>query len=196
MSFAMRSAAPELRLWPVTRWITAGSTWLVLVVALVGTTRVLAHPLNAGLGTADAWWGLPTIGVAALLASLTIGSYVRPTPGAEATMCDLRWPVFGLGATILAVGSPTTGPFAGFLVGPEGSGAHFARLALALAAVGILLWGLIDRLSHERAARRATELDDEAGIVCTTCRPLFPPAHHARARDIAPVQNTTGHRHE
>ena len=125
------------------------------------------------------------IGVAALLAALTIASYVRPTPGAEATMCDLRWPSFGLGAMLLAVGSPTTGPFPGFLAGPEGSVAHFARLALALAAVGILLWGLAERRSHERAARQATELDDEAGIVCTTCPPIFPPARHAHAQDLA-----------
>lgn len=196
VSFAMMSAVRELRLWPMTRWITAGAAWLVLLVALVGTTRVLAPPLNTGLGTTDASWGLPMIGVAALLAALTVASYVRPTPGAEATMCDLRWPVFGLGATVLAVGSPTTGPFPGFLDGPEGSVAHFARLALAMAALGILLWGLIDRLRQERAARQATELDDKAGIACTTCRPIFPAARHARARDIATGPNTTGHRHE
>lgn len=185
MTFALRNAVAEVRLWPLARWITAGSAWLVLFVTLVPTTRILAQPVNAGPGTSNAWWGLPTIGVAALLAALTIASYIRPTPGAEATMCDLRWPIFGLGAVLLAIGSPTTGPFPGFLAGPEGSVAYFTRLALALAAVGILLWGLAERLSHERAARQVTELDDEAGIVCTTCRPIFSLARHAHAQNPA-----------
>lgn len=156
----------DLRTWPARRGaITAGVaivaiTGLVLTSGLVGVTA-------GGVAFSGAWWSIPAVVVGSVLVGLIIASYVGTPIGADATLCDTRWPSFGLIALFLATDSRTVAPI---LTG-------VTRPVVAAAALVLLVWALRERLASESKAtarlNRASvgEIDGE---VCATCRPLFP----------------------
>lgn len=157
----------QLRSWQRPRLAAAGIAAVAAAVTLVSLNGMTA-------GTGATWW---TVGVAAagsLLTGLLVGSFVRAPIGAEATVCDTRWPVFGL--TGLVIGT-STGPAS--LAAQLFTGAAPAVLAgviqpaFALLSFALLGWALRERLELERKVV-APSPEGDGGEVCTTCRPLFP----------------------
>jgi heme A synthase len=104
------------------------------------------------------------------LVGLVVASYFDAPIGADATLCDVRWPVLGLISLYLSTDLRTAVPMLDGV----------ARPIVALAAIALLVWALLERLGSESRAvakrdRSVTAGDDvEDGEVCTTCRPLFP----------------------
>lgn len=142
----------------------AATAAAAVVVSLNGMTAVAGAP----------WWNIAIIAAGSILAGLVVGSYVGAPIGAEATVCDTRWPVLGLTALVIAT-STGQGSMAAHLF----TGAARAVLAgviqpaFALLALALLGWALRERLELERNAVSAST-DGDTGGVSTTCRPLFP----------------------
>lgn len=134
-------ATRELRRWPRIRWLVAAVTVIAVLAGMVVASDFLQTPagLTTGLGFEVPWWAYPTVGVGAVLTGMIVAGYIRTPVGAEATFCDLRWPLFGLTGIALATGSRDAGStFAGLLVGPPGSLADLARLAVGVASIILL----------------------------------------------------------
>lgn len=152
----LRRLIAELRRWPAVRWATA-SVGAVLSAGLL----VLASALPLAGADAATLWSLAAVAAGSALIGLIVASYLRTPIGADATLCDLRWPVIGLLALHAATDLRSAEPI---LVGA-------VRPVVAIATIALLLWALRERLESER---RVTDADAEAsGEVCTTCRPLF-----------------------
>ncbi|GAA4378546.1 hypothetical protein [Agromyces bauzanensis] len=160
----------ELRSWPRSRgWIVAGAA--AGAAALLVTTGGLVTSASSA-----PWWAWPVIAAGALLFGLVVATFRGAPAGAEPVVCDLRWPVLGFVGLSLATEQVSAVPMIDPLVRP----------AFALAALALLVHGLIDRMSRERrmiAERRRLEAGGESieGLTCTTCRPLFPARRSAAA---------------
>ncbi|GAC1459013.1 MAG: hypothetical protein PVSMB10_16630 [Pseudarthrobacter sp.] len=160
---SLRGDWGQLRRW---RWSRAAA-------AGIAAAGVLS--LNAMMSVTGApSWNVVIVAAGSLLAGLVAGSYIGAPIGAEATLCDTRWPLLGL--TGLVIGTSTgQGTLAAHLftgAAPEVL-AGVIQPAFALLSVALLGWALRERLELERkAVSAATEAD--AGDACTTCRPLFP----------------------
>ena len=155
----------DLRIWPIRRWaITAG----IASVAIAGLAlaSALVAVTGGNLTFPGDWWAIPAVVVCSILTGLVIASYFGTPIGADATLCDTRWPTLGLIAIFLATDSRTVAPI---LTGAT-------RPVVAVAALVLLIWALRERLMGERrATARPTRESPDAisGEVCTTCRPLF-----------------------
>ena len=118
------------------------------------------------------WFTVAATALGASLIGLIVASYVGTPIGADATLCDTRWPALGLIALYLTTEVRSLDPIV--------SGA--ARPVLAAAALTLLIWALRERLVSERRATTRRESSESAeGEVCTTCTPLFP-----RSRKVGP----------
>ncbi|HSO01028.1 MAG TPA: hypothetical protein VLS46_00775 [Gaiellaceae bacterium] len=159
--------AAGLRRWPAVRWAAALAVAVLsaglLVISSGLASALVGAPTGAGVGAdAGTLWPFAAVAAGSALIGLIAASYLRTPIGADATLCDLRWPALGLLALHVATDLRSAEPL---LVGAT-------RPVVALAAVALLLWALRERLASER---RATDSDAEAsGETCTTCRPLFP----------------------
>jgi hypothetical protein len=153
----------DVRGWPARRWLIAA-----LVALLASVTLILGGGLFPDRVVAGAvvfmpgWWTLPAILLASVLSGLVVATYFSTPIGADATMCDTRWPSLGLIATYLATETRSLDPIL--------SGA--VRPLFALSALALLIWALRERLDSEYNTTRSDSSAD--GEVCTTCRPLFP----------------------
>lgn len=161
----------DLRAWPLRRRAIAIAVAVVAFAAVVAVAG-LASPLIAPVPMAGpagspgiAWLSLAAAAVAAGLAGLVVASYAGTPIGADATLCDTRWPVLGLVAMTLATDIRSAEPL---LTGA-------VRPVVALAAVALLAWALRERLASERRATEPASGDAATadGEACTTCRPLF-----------------------
>ncbi len=156
-----------LRSWQRTRLTAAGIGAAAAAAAVVSVNGMLS-------ATAVPWWSLAFLAAGAVLTGLILGSYVRAPIGAEATLCDVRWPVIGLIGLVLAT---STGP--GTLATHLFAGAAPWVLAgviqpvFALLALSLLAWALRERLRLERWAMAPPGEGDPTGD-CPSCRPLFP----------------------
>ncbi|POH72470.1 hypothetical protein [Arthrobacter glacialis] len=120
------------------------------------------------------WWSVVIVAAGSLLTGLVAGSYIRAPIGAEATLCDTRWPVLGLTALVIATSTGRRTPAAHLFTGAAPAVlAGAIQPAFALLSLALLGWALRERLELERRAVSATTGGD-AGDACTTCRPLFP----------------------
>jgi len=147
----------DLRSWSLRRWLIALAIAAVVFAALV---------LSAGFLSAagpSVWWTIPVTAVGSALIGLIVSSYLGTPIGADATMCDTRWPILGLIALYLTTEVHSLEPIFSGIVRP----------ALAAAAVALLIWALHERLSSERKATRAAANGSADGEVCATCRPIF-----------------------
>jgi len=158
----------DLRTWSVRRWAIA-----LGVATIVGAGLILASGLvditSVGLALTGEWWAVAAAGIGSILIGLVISSYVATPIGADATLCDTRWPTLGGIALFLATDTRSVEPL---LTG-------MTRPVVAVAALVLLVWALRERLLSERRATRRLDraLSDEIdGEVCATCRPLFPRA--------------------
>ena len=169
----------DLRAWTPRRWLIASAV-------AAGVFMVLAlgfAPIAGGAGSVS--WG--TVSVAALGASLIgliVASYIGTPVGADATLCDARWPALGLLALYLATEIRSLDPV---VIGA-------ARPVLIAAALTLLVWALRERLASERRATTRRESSESAeGEVCTTCTPLFPRSRKVLLEPITlPPSSRTG----
>lgn len=156
----------DLRVWPARRRVIAGGVAIAAFAALIlasGTVGVV----GGAIAVLGAWWSIPAVAVGSVLIGLVVASYFGTGIGADATLCDTRWPVFGFIALLLATDARTAVPI---LTG-------ITRPVVAVAAIALLVWALRARLSTERRAqaRLSRESEDQPdGETCLTCRPLFP----------------------
>jgi hypothetical protein len=149
---------------------------MIVAAVAVGAFITLAtgYASIAG-GAGDAlWWTVAATALGASLIGLIVASYIGTPIGAEATLCDARWPALGLIALYLTTEVRSLDPVV--------SGA--ARPVLATAALTLLIWALRERLASERRATTRNESSTE-GEACTTCTPLF-----LRSRKVTPEPTT------
>lgn len=148
----------DLRAWPTRHRLIAAA-----VAAAAFALLLVASGLVAGAPAAAPWWNYALAAVGSGLIGLVVGSYIDAPIGAEATLCDTRWPTLGLIALYLATDIRSVEPVLTGVVRP----------VVALAAIALLAWALRERLVSEHQA--TADAGTEDGAACTTCRPLFPP---------------------
>ncbi|MEO6200496.1 MAG: hypothetical protein ABIX44_04950 [Cryobacterium sp.] len=149
----------DLRTWQASRRRIATGVALAAFALLVLASGIV-NVADGALSLPGPWWASAAAAAGAILIGLIGASYVGTPIGADATLCDTRWPVLGLIALYLASDLRTAVPL---ITG-------IARPAITIAAIALLVWALLERLRSERRA----VADD--GEVCTTCRPVFPRA--------------------
>ncbi|TFC80099.1 hypothetical protein E3O45_02900 [Cryobacterium sp. TMS1-20-1] len=160
----------DLQTWSTRRWIIAAPVAAAAFIAFVTGYAPRADDADGAL-----WWTVAATALGASLIGLIVASYIGTPIGADATLCDTRWPALGLIALYLTTEVRSLDPIV--------SGA--ARPVLAAAALALLIWALRERLVSERRATTRRELSESAeGEVCTTCTPLFP---HSRKVDPRPI---------
>ena len=172
---ALRRTLSQLRGWPRMRWGVAAGVTAVALVGLIAVTG-FSWPSGSGQVGVLTWWGYPLVLVGAALASLIVASYLGSPIGAEATVCDTRWPVLGLGGVALGAASPASPAFLSNVFSANADSlAGLTQPVIGLAALALLSWALAQRLGQERtvATSAESEADHLAGSTCTTCRPLF-----------------------
>ncbi len=147
------------------------------LIAAAAAAAVLVSSNIGGWATGAIWFALPVITAGSLLAGLIVGSYVHAPIGAEATLCDTRWPLLGL-AGLAAATTPGPDSLIAYLfswAAPALLGAVI-QPAIALASVALLGWALRVRLDLERTVLApAADGTTPGTAVCPTCRPLFRP---------------------
>jgi len=157
----------QLRDWQWSRVAAAAVAAATAAAVVVATNGMMTE-------TDATWWSFVILAAGSLLTGLVVGSYIGAPIGAEAALCDIRWPVLGLTGLVLAT-STGQGTLAAHLF----AGATPAVLAgviqpvFALLSVALSGWALRERLELERKAV-SPSADGETSDVCITCRPLFP----------------------
>jgi hypothetical protein len=150
----------DLALWSRRRWLVAGA----VAVVSVGGLLLAASMLSSVPGLTAPWWAFAAVTAGGILLGLLAAGYLEAPIGAEATVCDLRWPVLGLAGLYLASDARALVPTLSAGVRP----------VVALAALALLAWALAERMRGERRALAAAD-----GDTCSTCRPLFPTRVHS-----------------
>ena len=150
-------AFAHLRTWPRRRWLIALGIAVAVFIGLALTAGWVSAAVPA------AWWTVPATVAGSALIGLIVSSYLGTPIGADATLCDTRWPVLGLIALYLTTEIHSLEPVFSGMVRP----------ALAAVAVALLIWALYERLDSEQKASRAAMNGSADGETCTTCRPLF-----------------------
>ncbi|MHB1172079.1 MAG: hypothetical protein ACYCZY_06235 [Lacisediminihabitans sp.] len=170
-----RTMLAEFQGWSDRRWRVAVGIAVLVLAGLVAASGIVTFT-NGVPGFPGSWWIYTVTVVGAGAIGLVVASYIEAPIGAEATLCDVRWPGVSLIALYLATDLRTAAPILG----------DMARPAVAVAALAVLTWALIERLGRERraVARRAQQDtacltsdatgDVDTGAECSTCRPLFP----------------------
>lgn len=148
----------DLALWSGRRWLVATA----VAGVSVGGLLLAASMLSGAPALAAPWWAFLAVAAGGILLGLLAAGYLEAPIGAEATVCDLRWPVLGLVGLYLASDAAALVPTLSAEVRP----------AVAVAALAVLAWALAERMRGERRALAADHADD--GETCSTCRPLFP----------------------
>lgn len=134
--------------------VVVGVVWAVATGSVPGAA--------AAGGSPQTWWGILTGVLGSALIGALVASYVDAPIGAYATWCDTRWPVLGL---LGMYGANDVRSVMPVLTG-------WSRPAVAVAALALLTWALVER---RRLEASATNSETAEGEVCTTCRPLFVP---------------------
>ncbi|MEO5781250.1 MULTISPECIES: hypothetical protein [Arthrobacter] len=157
----------QLGTWRRARFAAAGAG-AVAAAAAVGSVNGMI--IDGGAP----WWSLAVLAAGAVLTGLVLGSYVRAPIGAEATLCDTRWPLIGLTGLVLATSTgPDTLATHLFTGAAPWVLAGMIQPAFAILSLGLLGWALRERLALERWAMAPPDDGNPAGA-CATCRPLFP----------------------
>ncbi|TFB50377.1 hypothetical protein [Cryobacterium tagatosivorans] len=148
----------DLLRWPTRRRLIAFG----VAAAAFAAVTLASGLLGFDTASAGPWWAYAAVASGSGLIGLVVAGYFGAPIGAEATLCDTRWPVLGLIALYLATDARSLEPV---LTGA-------VRPVVAVAALALLAWALRERLESEREATAAEPGED--GVACTTCRPLFP----------------------
>ena len=166
----------ELRRWPRNRWYLSALVAATVLLGLGVTNGLIGVPADVGvdpLASPPAWWWYPFAIMGAGLVGLILATYRGAPIGAEATFCELRWPVLGIaGVAFAGLPSSSIGLVA---LTPSALGV-VTRLALGLAALALLVWALLQRLAREQEAIVPDrERGVDPGSACSTCRPISIP---------------------
>lgn len=181
----------DLRTWSARRIVITAAVAIAALTGLVLASGLVGIEVGA-LALPGAWWAVPAAAAGSILIGLVVASYIGTPIGADATLCDTRWPVFGLIALYVATDARSAAPV---LTG-------ITRPVVAVAALVLLVWALRERLASERRATERLSHASSDGIdgeVCTTCRPLFPRsasmsrADRGEAHAAPTSQHTTPH---
>lgn len=164
---SLRGDWRQLRNW---RWTRAAAAGIA-----AATAAAVVVSLNGMMTVAGATWcNVVIVAAGSLLAGLVVGSYIGSPIGAEATVCDTRWPLLGLTGLVVATSTGQGTLAAHLFTGAAPTVlAGVIQPAFALLTLALLGWALRERLELERKAL-SPATDGDAGDVCTTCRPLFP----------------------
>lgn len=155
-----------LRTWTRTRRGIAAT-----VAVLAAAALVFANGAFDGAALPGALWtGLLVLAGSAAV-GLLIGSFVGAPIGAEATMCDLRGPLFGMMGLLLATTQGQQSTIVQMFAGLSLDTIRFVvQPVVGIAAVALMATALSGRLRLERDA-----LADPANAeACATCVPLVP----------------------
>jgi hypothetical protein len=143
-------------------------------IAAVAAATVVVSMNHMTGPTGAVWWHAVIVAAGSILAGLLVGSYLGAPIGAEATVCDTRWPLIGLTGLVIAT-STGQGTLAALLF--TGAApillAAVIQPAFALLSLALLGWALRKRLQLERMALTPSA-GGASGDACTACRPLFP----------------------
>lgn len=158
-----------LRRW---RW-----RWPRVTVAGVAAITVAAAVISMnGMMTASQtpWWNIAAVTIGSLLAGLVVGSYVGAPIGAQATVCDTRWPILGIAGLVLATPSAPANVSTHLLSGASPTVlAGAVQAVIAIVSLALLMWAVGERFELERkAVSPSTSM--ESGESCASCSPLFP----------------------
>ena len=133
-------AVASMKTWPARRWVVAVVAGALAALAIGIPTGVVETSLYTRM-TPVTWWDYPVWAVSAVLAGLTVATYVRvgrdgaPPPDRAAR---------SLGAVVLstfAVGCPICNKLVVALVGVSGALNYWAPIQPALGVLGIVLLG-------------------------------------------------------
>ncbi len=141
----------------------------------VAAAAVVVESTNGMMGpTGAVWWHAVIVAAGSVLAGLIVGSYLSVPIGAEATVCDTRWPLIGLTGLVIAT-STGQGTLAAHLFTRTAPVilAGVIQPAFAFLSLALLGWTLRERLQLERTALTPSTGGDSSDV-CTACRPLFP----------------------
>lgn len=173
-----RDTLADLRGWSTRRWLIVAVVASALSGVMAVASGMWAAAPVGNLSTAPSWWTYAIAGAGVVLSALTVATYIGAPLGAEATFCDLRWPILGLVGIALAIDAPGQMSPLTELFDSSTVMAISARPILGVLALALLAWALMQRLILERsvtaAAVSSNTHDGNAGETCTTCRPLFP----------------------
>lgn len=140
----------EIRTWPTRRWYTTVVVSLATILVTAIPTAMIPNPIF-GRDIPVTWWAWPVLVVTSLLAGAVAATYVARRDGDEETRGS-RLGLLGAITTFFAVGCPVCNKLVLIALGYSGALQYFApaQPLLAAAAVVILAWALIARVTRER----------------------------------------------
>lgn len=154
------------RTWTGTRWGIGAAAAVLAAAALV-----FINGSFAGVPLAGALWNGALVLVGSAVFGLLVGSLVGAPIGAEATVCDVRGPLFGMMGLSLALTQSESSLLVQLFAGlPLDAIRLGVQPAVGAAAVVLMAGALSARLRLERD----TLADPSAAQACATCSPLFP----------------------
>lgn len=152
MSRLLRSR-DELRRWPARRWLTALLLTGVYTLLVAVPTDLVDTPVF-GREVPPTWWSWPALLVSAALAAVLTATYIRSEAEREVTAVS-RGGMAGGVLTFFAVGCPVCNKLVLIALGSAGAMTWFEPVQplLQVAAIGLLLWALQQRLSSAQSCR-------------------------------------------
>lgn len=141
------------------------------MAVLVAAALILANGAFDGAAFPGALWTALLVLAGSAAMGLLIGSFVSAPIGAEATMCDLRGPLFGMMGLLLATTQGQQSTIVQMFAGLSLDTIRFVvQPAVGIAAVALMAAALSGRLKLERDAFA----DPTNAAACATCVPLVP----------------------
>jgi hypothetical protein len=145
-----RLAGAALRTWRARQWAVAALGALATALVVGVPTDVVPTPLFSRAVPVQ-WWNYPALSVTAVLAGVTLSTYVRqPQRREPSTAGDgSRMGAVGGLLTFFAVGCPVCNKLVLVLLGASGAMSYWAPLQplLAVLSVGLLAEAALRRLS-------------------------------------------------
>lgn len=155
-----------LRTWARGRWSVGAAAAVLAAAALAVANGAFSGATLPGV----LWTGLLVLAGSAAL-GLLVASLVGAPIGAEATVCDLRGPLFGMMGLLLATSQGNQSMIVQLFAGLSLDTIRLVvQPAVGVAAVALMLAALSSRLRLEHTALA----DPENAAACATCTPIFP----------------------
>ena len=138
--------------WPARRWVTAVGVAVATVLVTAIPTAMIPNPLF-GRDIPTTSWAWPVLIVTGALAGMVTATYVARRDAPEERDRGSRLGVIGAFTTFFAVGCPVCNKLALLALGYSGALTYFAPVQplLAVAAVVLLVWALVQRLAGQIA---------------------------------------------
>ncbi|MFD2081629.1 hypothetical protein SAMN05421678_12836 [Actinopolymorpha cephalotaxi] len=140
--------------WPVRRWGVAFASAVLFAVVVAVPTDLIDTPLFSR-EVPPTWWAWPALAASSALAGLLTATYVSPISAVRSSTSHGGY-AGGL-LTFFAVGCPVCNKVVLLALGSAGAMTWFQPVQplLQIAAVGLLIWALRQRVRGERQCRIA-----------------------------------------